>query len=370
MYCNQPWVPSAVDLDGWQEIIAEACVPGAGGPYVYVTGGEPLVLGEGVWGEDGLVSRATALGAAVNINTNATLITPEVALSLVQAGLLRLHISLDTPDPALHDALRGRPGFEAVLRGIVNVQVARELVGVPYPGIHINCVLTARNLEGFPDLFEFLLAIRRRCSDPADPLFNDLFPHIIPVGGASNAALRPSAAEFERFYAVLWPRVAERWEREQADMGIPAEARRPLFGYFSNPFLRVEHRGGLAAYAARSADGHYGALALARHCYVAPTQAAFTPDGAQYRCGAHAIRHALPLAAGAGLRGRIVASLPGLEALPDPAACDGCALATLYINQEVERRLRDDVRVLLHGSAPQPPSAPRSTDRNGTLDEI
>jgi len=103
---------------------------------------------------------------------------------------------------------------------------------------------------------------------------------------------------------------------------------------------------------------------------VAPTQAAFTPDGAQYRCGAHAIRHALPLAAGAGLRGRIVASLPGLEALPDPAACDGCALATLYINQEVERRLRDDVRVLLHGSAPQPPSAPHSTDLNGTLDEI
>ena len=33
--------------------------------------------------------------------------------------------------------------------------------------------------------------------------------------------------------------------------------------------------------------------------------------------------------------------------LPEPENCDGCALATLYINQEVERRLRQEAHALL-----------------------
>ncbi len=371
VYCNQPFVTSRVEPAGWLGIIAESAWPPGEGPYVYLTGGEPLTLGEALWGEDGLVACATARGAAVNVNTNATLITPRVALSLVQAGLLRLHISLDTADPTLHDALRGRPGLATVMQGIMNVQLARELIGVPYPGIHTNCVLTTRSLDGFADLFEFLLSLRRRTPDPKDPLFNDLFPHVIPVGGRSNDALRPSAEQFQRFYADVWPQVAARWDREQAEMGVPAGEHRTLFGYFSNPYLRVAHRGGLDAYAALSAEGRYGELALPRHCYVAPTQAAFTPDGVQYRCGAHAIRHALPLTAEGtgGVRGRIIAGLAGLGALPDPATCGGCALATLYINQEVEKRLREDVRHLLEGVTPVgQPTEPQRAD--AALDEI
>ncbi|NLD44821.1 MAG: radical SAM protein [Chloroflexi bacterium] len=371
VYCNQPWVRSRVDLAGWKAIVAEATVPGAGvGPYIYLTGGEPLTLGEALWGDDGLVAYATARGAGVNVNTNATLITPRVALALVKAGLLRLHISLDTVDPALHDALRGRPGLSAVLEGIMNVQLARELVGVDYPGIHTNCVLTVRSLEAFPALFAFLLGFRRRTADPQHPLFNDLFPHVIPVGGSSNDALRPTAEGFRHFYEEVWPQVARRWDEEQAAMGIPQGKRRTLFGYFSNPYLRVAHRGGLEAYARSAAEGRYGTLALARHCYVAPTQAAFTPDGAQYRCGAHAIRHALPLedGASAGLYERIAAGLPGLAALPTPEHCDGCALATLYINQEAEKRLRAEVQALLHGE--ESPAQPAAATVPEALDEI
>ena len=111
-YCNQPRVPSGVDLEGWKEIVRQATTPPDGqGPYIYITGGEPLTLGEAIWGDDGLVRYATARGAGVNVNTNATLITPRVALALVRAGTLRLHISLDTNDPDLHDVLRGGPGL-------------------------------------------------------------------------------------------------------------------------------------------------------------------------------------------------------------------------------------------------------------------
>jgi hypothetical protein len=131
-------------------------------------------------------------------------------------------------------------------------------------------------------------------------------------------------------------------------MGIPKDKRGSLFGYFSNPFMRVKHEGGLDAYAKVSADGIYGSLALSKHCYVAPTQAAFTPEGDQYRCGAHAIRHALPTGNinERGVFDSIKAGIPSSVELPKQENCYGCALATLFINQAVESRLREKAKAI------------------------
>ena len=350
-YCNQPWTDATVDLVGWKGVLTEVTGDGdAKKPYIYLTGGEPLVLGEAVWGDQGLVRYATERGAGVNVNTNAVPITPEVALRLIKAGLYRVHISLDTPDPALHERLRGKPGLDQVLRGIYNLQLARDLVGVSYPVIHTNCVLTNESLDGFPELFAFVLQKRKQTVDSGDPFFNDLFTHVIPVGGEGNEHLRPTAEGFRRFYDEVWPRVAAMWTDYQSERGVPTDKQGTLFGYFSNPFLRVEHEGGLEAYGQVSAEGRYGKLALARHCYVAPTQAAFSPDGLQYRCGSHAIRRELPLGR-VGERGvydGIREGIAGLDELPREEHCYGCALATLYINQAVEKKLKEEVAALLH----------------------
>ncbi len=98
-----------------------------------------------------------------------------------------------------------------------------------------------------------------------------------------------------------------------------------------------------------SAEGRYGKLALARHCYVAPTQASFTPDGRQYRCGSHAIRHIAPLgdADGVSVYERIRAGIASLIRFPNEEDCHGCALATLYINQAVETKLQEAVTEML-----------------------
>lgn len=350
LYCNQPYVVSDVDLDGWKRVVEEATHDCAdGGPYVYITGGEPLLLGDALWGDDGLVRYATGRGAGVNINTNGIAITPEVALRLIKAGTSKLHISLDTCDPELQDYLNGGEHFQQVLRGIHNIQIARDLVGVSYPVVHTNCVLTNRNLRAFPQLFAFLLDKHKQSAQKDDPLFNDLFPHVIPVGGAGNQWLRPTTDEFRLFYEVTWPEVCRLWDEYQDRVGVPKDKRGALFGYFSNPYLRVQHQGGLDAYVQAAAEGRYGKLALARHCYVAPTQASFTPDGTQYRCGAHAIRHTQPTGDihARGVFASIRADTASLDRLPDEALCDGCALATLYINQAVEKKLREHVGQLL-----------------------
>ena len=353
IYCNQPYVEPKVDLQGWKNIIAESTsnVNGAG-PYIYITGGEPLVLGDKIWGDDGLIRFATERGAGVNVNTNASLITPEVALYFIKSGLSRLHISLDTPDQDMQNYLLGGDRFDIVMEGIYNVQIARDLVGVGYPIIHTNCVLTNKNLEHFSDLFAFVLEKHKQTGDRSDPFFNDLFMHVIPVGGASNKPLRPTADEFKKFYTEIWDSVSKMWDEYQEKMGIEKDKRGSLFGYFSNPFMRVKHEGGLEAYAKVSAEGIYGSLALSKHCYVAPTQAAFTPEGDQYRCGAHAIRHSLPTGNvnERGIFDSIKAGISSTTDLPKQEHCYGCALATLYINQAVESKLKEKAQALRSGA--------------------
>jgi len=139
-------------------------------------------------------------------------------------------------------------------------------------------------------------------------------------------------------------------------LGIPETERQSLFGYFSNPFLRVNHDGGLDAYVQSSARGRYGELALVERCYVAPTQATFTPDGTQYRCGSHAIRHLMPLGniREGGVYEHIRRGISELHSLPDAEMCHGCALATLYINQDVEGALKAEVYRLLVEAGRQP----------------
>ncbi|MEW6750433.1 MAG: radical SAM protein [Candidatus Latescibacterota bacterium] len=354
IYCNQPAVEAGVDVEGWKRLIAEVTAVNQGrGPYLYITGGEPLLLGEQIWGEDGLVRFASQRGAAVNVNTNAYLITPEVALRLVQAGTAKLHISLDAPDEEVQNELLGGDRMRRVLQGIYNVQLARDLVGALHPEVHTNCVLTNRNLDLFPDLFRFILQKRKQLTDRKHPLFQDLFPHVIPVGGRSNDHLRPSSAGFRRFYEEVWPEVCRIWTQYQEEIGVPAEMRGVLFGYFSNPFLRVEHEGGLEAYVETSAAGRYGSLALPDYCYVAPTQGSFTPDGLQFRCGSHAIRRLLPIGrAGEGsFFENTRAGVAALDGLPCEEHCHGCALATLYINQSVARKLRERTGEMVKAAA-------------------
>jgi len=352
VYCNQEWLERTVGPDGWKRVVAEATEHNGGsGPYIYITGGEPLNVEDELLGPDGLVAFASRRGAAVNINTNAFLITPAIALRLVESGLSKLHISMDTADREVQDHLWGGERQERVLEGIYHVQLARELLGSPDPEIHTNCVLTRLNFDTLPQLFSFLLTKRKQLAARKQPLFSDLLPHVIPVGGESNAELRLTEEQFRRFYDEIWPAISALWDAHQGELGVPEGQRGTLFGYFSNPYLRVEHEGGLEAYAESSARGRYGELALAQCCYVAPTQASVSPDGLQYRCGSHAVRrlHSTGSVHDGNLLDNIRHGLDGQDDLPDTDDCYGCALATLYINQSVETKLAERLDALLTG---------------------
>ncbi|HIE53328.1 MAG TPA: radical SAM protein [Armatimonadetes bacterium] len=360
LYCNQVWLPRRLNWEEWKELLTQVVEPTP--PYVYLTGGEPLLLGKEIWGADGLVAFATQLGCAVNINTNAALITPQVALQLVKVGLARLHISLDSADPRVQGELfQGPERVEAVWRGLFNVQIARELLRANHPQIHINCVLTCRNLFQFPDLLRFLLEVRQVRSPEfdgkitADPAFSDFAFHLIPVGGNENAPLRPTAEEWKRFYTETWAEAEQVWQEYQMALGVPEEERKSLAAHvpFANPFQRVDHQLTLDEYCQQAARGVYWQGALTERCYVAPSQAFVLPDGSQHWCGAHAIQRPPPLGnvQEAPVRENIRRNLPRLAELPS-ACCTSCAGATCVINQMIERSLSNQVAEWLEEAEP------------------
>lgn len=352
IYCNAPPVEPRMCAGDWLELVRQASSPEGEGPYVFITGGEPLLHGGALWGKEGLVRAATRAGAACNINTNALALTPRVALALVSAGLLRAHISLDTHRPEVQDAICRRAGrWAQVVRGIHNLQIARALLGAEHPVIHINCVLTRLIAADFPDFLRYLLHAKPLGSDA---LSADLDVHLIPVGGEQNRTLRLTAREHERFFTETWDEANEVWLAYQEESGVPEDKRGPLHEKvpYMSPFHRVRRQGDLRSWSERAAEGRPADSALTPRCYVAPTQAFILPDGAQYWCGGHATSRPEPVGSvpEGGVQENIRRGIGQLAHLPGPQ-CRSCAGATLAINQSVEDSLRELIRQWLNPDA-------------------
>lgn len=117
---------------------------------VHFSGGEPTLLPE----LPALVRRAAELGIRPTLTTNATLLTPELCEALVAAGLRGVSVSLDGPQPELHDGLRGVKGaFKATLRGIKHLQRARKHLRAKLP-LRLNMVLTRHNYHAYPEILQ------------------------------------------------------------------------------------------------------------------------------------------------------------------------------------------------------------------------
>ena len=111
---------------------------------VILTGGEPL-LREDIME---LAAFGTSLGHRMVMAVNGTLLTPEIARQLKEAGIQRLSISLDGATAASHDRLRQVAGaFEGALQAI---QILKE-AGLPF---QINTTVIADNRDELPAISE------------------------------------------------------------------------------------------------------------------------------------------------------------------------------------------------------------------------
>lgn len=118
-------------------------------PIIILTGGEPLLRAD-VYD---IAKYATGRGLRVVLATNGTLLTPDIARRLKEAGIQRVSISIDGAAAQTHDTFRGEPGaFEGALRGI-------EILKNEGISFQVNTTITRRNLAEISGIYDLAIEL-------------------------------------------------------------------------------------------------------------------------------------------------------------------------------------------------------------------
>jgi radical SAM protein with 4Fe4S-binding SPASM domain len=118
-----------------------------GGRAITISGGEPFLCRD--WPD---IVRHAGERLRVTINTNGTLVTDAVAAQLAEIRPF-IQVSLDGPDPATHDGIRGDGAFASALRGIQalkNAGLAENLI--------LSMTLMKRNIRKAPEMIDFAVS--------------------------------------------------------------------------------------------------------------------------------------------------------------------------------------------------------------------
>lgn len=154
-------------------------------PMLVLTGGDPLKRADIFE----LVEHGTSLGLEVSITPSATpLVTSAAIRRLAAAGIARLALSIDGPDAASHDVVRGVAGsFCRTLR--ILADAGSE--GIP---LQVNTTITSANVDQIDRMAELLAELNI-------VMWSVFF--LVPVGRASSSA-RLSAEQCESAFDRLW----------------------------------------------------------------------------------------------------------------------------------------------------------------------
>lgn len=114
-----------LSTDDWKRVIRES--EQLGSVTIVFTGGEPLLRPDIFE----LIEWVDKDEAVPLMFCNGLLLNEENVRRLADAGLWAIHISIDSPDPAAHDQMRGVPGcFDKAIEGLKRCKDAGMLAGI------------------------------------------------------------------------------------------------------------------------------------------------------------------------------------------------------------------------------------------------
>lgn len=216
-------------------------------PLMVLTGGDPLRRPDVV----DLVAHGTRRGVTMSLTPSATGAATTARLAALRdAGLARLAVSLDGPNPEVHDAFRRVRGSHRHTLAIVDR--AREL-GVP---LQINTTVSRRTVEGLPELARqvktfgialwalfFLIPVGR--AQAADALDADEIERVLEWAAdlAADVPFGIKTTEAPHFHRVLARRAASATALAPARIGGIGRAGRAVTD--GNGFVFIDHTGGI-----------------------------------------------------------------------------------------------------------------------------
>lgn len=152
-FCHYPFLPESRYKDelSHEEIISLVRQAGEMGAMVFgILGGEPFLRKE-------TCLEAMELGKAGGMSgslvTNGTLLREKDLRRIIAMGWDLLRFSIDAPESALHDTLRGIKGsFDKTIRTLSTLQRLKSASGSDQPAVEINMVLTRGNASQLPGM--------------------------------------------------------------------------------------------------------------------------------------------------------------------------------------------------------------------------
>jgi MoaA/NifB/PqqE/SkfB family radical SAM enzyme len=118
--------------------------------HVSLLGGEPMMLGRQL---TALIIEAKRLGMTVGVVSNGTLLDEAACHELVDAGLDRITVSIESSRAEQHDRIRGKGNFARVVANVRRLVAAKK--DGARPSLSINTVLSRINRDGFVDMVPF-----------------------------------------------------------------------------------------------------------------------------------------------------------------------------------------------------------------------
>jgi len=180
-----------------------------GRPVVILSGGEPLMRDDIF----AIARYGTGKGLRMAMGTSGVLIDGKVAREIRDSGIRRVAISIDSADPAVHDAFRGVPGaWERAMQGIrhcrdagVGVQINMTVLS---PAIRaIRDVVSLGTSLGVTDYQLFFPVPTGRGNEVpwlTPQVYEDLIRDVLATYRESGVKIRPTCApQFRRIAGTL-----------------------------------------------------------------------------------------------------------------------------------------------------------------------
>jgi len=157
----------------------EKLVRQSGADHITITGGEPLLRKDALE----VIAKACSLVSSVQIITNGSHVTPEVAKSFKEGGVRSVQLTLLSPDRETHDRLKGAECFDDTVRAAMNLRDE----GVP---VQVCFVAMDENWMEFQGVMELCYALGIRAI---------AYNRMSPTGGAIHniARLMPRVEQIE-----------------------------------------------------------------------------------------------------------------------------------------------------------------------------
>jgi radical SAM protein with 4Fe4S-binding SPASM domain len=141
------WLPEG-DLTTEQGLDLIRSLPEVGAPTLVFCGGEPLMRLDLF----DLAREARRLGLITALETNGTIMSAGTVKQIVDAGFARVSITLDGPDAASHDPVRGEGNFNRSIKAIKLLRQRRVCV-------QLNITVTRQNLQSLDALYRLAISL-------------------------------------------------------------------------------------------------------------------------------------------------------------------------------------------------------------------